>query len=127
VYHYHGTRVLGVPNDAFVRYGFGASATSNRLTVDTVLQNGSDSNADGSGTPARASGGFLQLRWEFSRGLVGVVRYDGTADTLGNFLRSTTIALNKRLARNARLTVEDVITHVPATKHTLNAGLLFAY
>ena len=126
-YRYGGTRVLGGPDDAFVRYGFGASGTLHRLTADAVVQNGTDTNADGSGSFMRGGGGFVQLRWEFSRGLVGVARYDGTQDTAGGFLRSTTVAIDKRVARNARLTVEDVITHMPSTKHTLNAGLVFAY
>jgi hypothetical protein len=126
-YRYNGTRLLGGPDDAFLRYGFGASATCARLTANAVLQNGSDGNADGMGRFVRAAGGFLQLRWEFSPALDLVGRYDGTQDTTGSFLRSATFALNRRVARNARLTIEDVITHVPFTKHTFNAGLYYSY
>jgi hypothetical protein len=126
-YGYRGTRVLGGPDDAFGRYGFGITSSVNRLTIDTVLQDGTDSNADGAGTFVHSSGGFMQMRWEFSRSLAGIVRYDGTEDTSGSFLRETTFAAEIRPMRNARLVLEDVLTHTPQTKTIFNAGLQFAY
>ena len=126
-YGYSGSRPLGGARDAFSRYGLGLSTRTGRYGSDVVVQQGIDNNADGLGTFVRSSGGFVQFRWEFSRALAGIVRYDGIEDSAGNFSRSATFAVNRRLGRNARLTVEDVVTHAPATKNTLNAGLLFAY
>lgn len=126
-YGYRGVRSIGGPKDSFMRYGAGASFNQGKLTTDIVMQEGSDTNADGAGTFVHSSGGFLQMRWAFSRAITGIARYDGTADTSGNFLRSTTLGVDVRVVRNGHAIVEDVITRAPATKHTLNAGLLFAF
>lgn len=126
-YHYRGKRSIGGPADAFTRYGAGVSLRQGKLNADVVMQEGTDTNGDGSGSFLHSSGGFAQIRWAFSRGVAGIVRYDGTADTSGNFLRSTTAGMNLRVLRNGHLIVEDLITHVPAAKHTLNAGFLLAY
>jgi hypothetical protein len=126
-YGYRGARSTGGPSDAFTRYGVGASFRQRKLNADVVMQEGSDTNGDGGGTFIHSSGGFIQMHWAFSPGIAGIIRYDGTADTTANFFRSTTAAMNLRVLRNGHLIVEDVVTHAPTAKHTLNAGLLLAY
>ena len=43
------------------------------------------------------------------------------------FARSLLVGASRRLSRNTRLSIEDVIAHTPQTKHALNAAYLFAY
>lgn len=122
-YRYAGTRPLGASGDAFWRQGYGIGGTAGRLTLTAVLQQGGDGDPLGTGRALRSSGGFFQSRWAFSPGLTLVARYDGTSQP-GSMTRSATVALVRRIGRNAKLTVEDVLA---TSKQTLNAGFLFAY
>ncbi len=126
MYGYQGRRPLRPIPDSFFRQGFGANYRSGKLVVDAVLQNGNDSSSSGFGFSDHSSGGFLQLRWAFDPALFALARYDGTHDST-RLYRSLTLTTGRRLTQNTRLTVDDVITHAPLTKHTLTAGLLLAY
>jgi hypothetical protein len=127
-YRYGGRRETepGADADAFTRTGFGVRFERGRWTSESVLQENTDTNADGVGTAIRSSGGFTQLRYEITPKLFSLARYDGTNDPSG-FLRTTTALLGYRLSHNARLTLEDVIGHQPSTTHTLNAQMTVAY
>lgn len=124
-YLYRGRRDLGPVPDAFRRRGVALTSVAGKARTTLLLQTGTDSSADGLGTPALSSGGFLEEEWVFSSRLIGAARYDGVAAP-GAFARSTTISLGYRLTRRSRLTVEDVAGGTPRT-HALGAGLLFAY
>jgi hypothetical protein len=121
-YRYAGSRPLAFGIDSFWRLGYGASANAGKLDVVGVLQTGNDGNATASGA-ASSSGGFLEARWTFSPALTAVARYDGTNDPSG-LHRSTTVSVIRRLTRNSKLTLEDVLS---TSKQSFNAGLLFAY
>ncbi|MFN2459575.1 MAG: hypothetical protein ABR591_02610 [Candidatus Velthaea sp.] len=129
-YRYAGRRDIAPGtadgSDRFTRTGFGLRYERGRWTSENVIQMNADTNADGAGTAVRSSGGFTQLRYAFTPKLFGLVRYDGTSDAEGLF-RSTTALVGYRVARNARLTIEDVVTHVPAAHHRLNAQLTAGY
>lgn len=125
-YRYDGTRPLGPTLDRFWRQGYGFGLRLSQLDLDAVYQHGFDTSADGSGVGTRSSGGFLQARYAVSQRDFLIARYDGTQDTNG-FYRAAVLGVGHRMTRNSRLTLEDVITHGPATSHTLNAALLFAY
>ena len=126
-YRYAGDRPDGAFTDRFWRGGYGLTYATGRWTSETVLQTGHDTSFDGAGTPAASSGGFTQLRFEFNRRLFGLVRYDGTNDPKNGLARSFVGEVGFRVSRNARFTVEDVVQHVPQTKHTMNAQYTVAY
>ena len=119
-YRYDGERRLTAGGDRFWRQGLALAYASDRLRVDATLQTGNDA-----GPGIRSSGGFLQVRYAFGNSLAATVRYDGTNDT--QFARSLLVGASRRLSRNTRLSIEDVIAHTPQTKHALNAAYLFAY
>lgn len=125
-YHYAGTRP-GLVADAFARQGAGAVLVSGRFEVDSVFQTGHDSSADGAGVAARSAGGFSQIRYQFSPYVFGLARYEGTADGTGAFSRDFVGLLGTRIGHRERLTIEDVVQHVPQTKHTLNAQITIAF
>jgi hypothetical protein len=120
VYRYDGARALDSGNDRFWRQGIGLGYTAERLRIDATLQTGNDM-----GLGIRSSGGFVQARFAFTPALTAIVRYDGTQDT--KFARTLLIGASRRVGRNARFTLEDLIARVPQAKHTLNAAYLFAY
>jgi hypothetical protein len=124
-YRYSGRR--GTFGDEFSRTGVGVRYESGRWTSETVLQENSDTNADGLGLAERSSGGFSQLRYEITRKLFALERIDGTNDLTNGFTRSATTLLGYRLSHNARVTIEDVLSHTPRTMHTLNTQLTIAY
>lgn len=112
--------------DRFTRTGAGVRYEYGRWTSETVLQENTDTNADGLGTGFHSSGGFTQLRYAINARLFGLARYDGTNDNNG-FSRSFTALLGLRTSANSRISIEDVITHVPLAQHTLNAQFTIAY
>ena len=126
-YRYDGSRPLGSAPDRFWRQGYGFTYAFGRWESDTVLQSGHDSKSDRAGTAAVSSGGFTQLRYEFNRRLFGLVRYEGTNDPANGLTRDLVPLVGYRVARNARLTVEDVIQHVPQTTNTLNMQYTVGY
>lgn len=120
VYRYDGTRFFAGTDDRFWRQGYALGLQTARLRIDATLQTGNDA-----GQHIRSSGGFLQARYAFTPALAATIRYDGTSDT--GFARSLLVGASKRVSRNARLTVEDIITHGTQTKHVFNTAYLFAY
>jgi len=118
VYRYDGARALDSGNDRFWRQGIGLRYTAERLRIDATLQTGNDA-----GLGIRSSGGFVQARFAFTPALAAIVRYDGTQDT--QFARTLLVGASRRVSRNARFTLEDLIAR--GAKHTLNAAYLFAY
>lgn len=127
LYRYDGRRPDGLGTNRFWRQGFGIVAGDARWTSETVLQTGHDGSIDGGGTPGSSSGGFTQLRYELNRRVFAVARYEGTNDPVNGIARDFVGTLGYRMTRNSRLTVEDVVQHVPWTKHTLNTQYLVAY
>ena len=119
-YRYDGTRPVVAGGDRFWRQGIALAFVGPRLRLDATVQNGNDA-----GLRVRSSGGFLQARYAFTPELTGIVRYDGTSDTA--FARALIVGASRRVARNARFTLEDQITHTSSAKHTLTAAYLFAY
>jgi hypothetical protein len=126
LYRYDGSRPDNGFVDRFRRQGYALTYSSTRWTVENVLQIGHDASFDGAGMPAMSSGGFSQVRYEFSRRIFGVLRYEGTNDP-GNFTRDLVPMLGFRPSQNARFTIEDVIGHTPQTKNTLNTQYTVAY
>ncbi|HEY6236534.1 MAG TPA: hypothetical protein VIW69_15655 [Candidatus Elarobacter sp.] len=124
-YDYAGERRLGDVPDAFTRRGVGVSLYRGRLAVETVLQTGYDSSANGDGIGISSSGGFAQVRWQLPRGTFAIVRYDGVNDSSGGFARSLTIGGTRLLSRGLAFEAEDVIARGERTTHTLNAALRF--
>jgi hypothetical protein len=74
-----------------------------------------------------SSGGFTQLRYQFDRRLYAEGRYEGTSDSTGTFSRDGVVMMGYGPTENTRITVEDVIMHVPQTTHTFNLQLTIAY
>jgi hypothetical protein len=126
-YRYDGSRPLEPVVDRFWRQGYALAYASERWAADVLLQRGRDAQLDGTSGAAESSGGFAQLRYAFDRRWFALVRYEGTNDSLGAFARDLVPLVGYRVSRNARFTVEDVIEHVPATKHTLNAQYTVGY
>lgn len=125
LYRYDGMRPdAGALLDRFERQGVGLVYGRGRWTSESVLQTGWDSSFNGAGVAS--SGGFTQLRYELGPRVFTLARYEGTNDTAG-FARDGVVLLGLRVTRNARFTVEDVITHIPQTKNTLNAQYTVAY
>lgn len=127
-YRYQGTRPTpyGV-NDSFQRTGYGITWNQwGRLSSESILQSGWDSNCFGGLFGCSSSGGFSQLRYEFNNKLYVSGRYEGTYDSLGNFARDAVLMGGWAPTEHSRLTIEDVIQHTPATTHTMNVQLTVA-
>ncbi len=127
LYHYRGERPSATGGvDEFTRTGYSVVVEAGKWTSESVLQTGWDSNIGGIGVAS--SGGFTQLRYAFDRRLFALARYEGTSETLdGTFSRDGVVALGYGPLRNARLTIEDIITHVPQTNNTLNLQFTIGY
>lgn len=123
LYRYQGQRRIDGSRDAFYRQGYGLGTDVGHVNVTGVLQTGNDSNADGAGTAAFSSGGFLQMRYAISDGLTAVARHGRTWNAIDGAEQQTVLSIITRPARNMRFTIEDSITD----HHTLNLGWLFAY
>lgn len=133
LFRYDGLRPIPgaplAPFDRFERTGYGFTYGQwTRFSSEFVLVNGWDSNC---ATPRHigcaSSGGFEQLRYMFNRQLFAEARYEGTYDPVGGFARDGVLLLGFGPTENTRMTVEDVITHVPQTAHTMNAQFSIAY
>src|SRR5579862_73506 len=126
-YHYQGVRPDG-PSllDGFWRTGYGLVAFSGKWTSESVLQTGWDSSCTRNAGCA-SSGGFTQLRYAFGPRLFALARYEGTNDPTGGFARDGVVLLGYRPTHNSRLTIEDVIAHLPQTSNTMNLQLTVAY
>ncbi len=128
LYHYAGERPVNSGTlDHFTRNGYSIVVQSGRWTSESLVQTGWDSNS-GEGTGGASSGGFTQLRYAFDRRLFALARYDGTSETLpGTFSRDGVVLLGYAPARNARITIEDVISHSPQTNNTMNLQFTLGY
>jgi hypothetical protein len=127
-FRYAGTRpAAGGVTDGFVRYGYGVVFDQwGKLSLENVLTAGTDADC-GIATRCRSSGGFSQVRYAFNKRLFGLVRYEGADDPANGFARDTVVLLGYGPTLNSRFTIEDVITHSPATTHTMNAQFTIAY
>ena len=123
-YRYDGARKFRSIDDRFWRQAFGLTHRSGRGTFDALLQTGFDSNPGAGVSAVHSTGGFAQMRWEFSPTYVGDFRFDQTSDALAGARRSLTASMIIRTHRNERLTFEDVLS---GGAQTLNAAWLFAY
>lgn len=129
-FRYDGLRpIAGGSFDRFDRLGFGFTIGQwTRFSSEAVLLNGWDSNCATPGLiGCRSSGGFEQLRYAFNERLFALARYEGTYDPIGGFTRDGVLLLGYGPAENMRITVEDVISHVPQTTNTMNAQFSIAY
>jgi hypothetical protein len=94
--------------DAFWREALAATVGSKTFEWTSALQTGYDSNPEGIGTAQSSGGGFTQLQWFPSNGVMAVARWDETfAGAAAE--RSLTSALVFHLSENGRLTLEDVL------------------
>ncbi len=128
-YRYDGTRPNDTGSDRFRRTGYGLVYDQwGRVSSETVLQTGWDSSCGIAGfLGCSSSGGFSQLRYRFNRRLYVLGRYEGTEDPTNGFTRDLVGLVGYGPTENSRLTVEDVIRHVPATTHTINIQFTIAY
>lgn len=126
-YRYSGSRPTAAGYDRFARSGFGIVWDQwGRWSSETVLQTGSDSDC-GTGVACGSSGGFTQFRYAFNTRLFALARYEGTNDALNGFARDAVVLVGYGPSERARVTLEDVVQHVPQTTHTLNLQYTVAY
>jgi hypothetical protein len=138
-FRYSGSHALGAGLlDRFTRTGYGITYGQwTRFSSEAVLINGWDSNCGlplspfdrlrVTGVGCASSGGFEQIRYAFDRRLFAEARYEGTQDSGGTFTRDGVVLFGYGPSENARVTVEDVIAHSPATSNTMNAQFTIAY
>jgi hypothetical protein len=125
-YHYVGERPdVGLLLDHFTRTGEGLVYNRGKWTSETVLQTGWDSSYNGIGYAS--SGGFTQLRYAFSARFFALARYEGTNDPNNGFQRDGVVLLGYGPTHNSRVTIEDVIAHVPYTTNTMNMQFTIGY
>lgn len=118
VYRYTGRRAFN-GEDQFWRQGFGANAYVGRLTLNTMLQTGNDSNPLGGTGPVQSSGGYVQGTYQVGRSIFAYAREDGTNDTTGNFNRQFVYGASLFAGRAFKIQLEDVVTHGPQTHNAL--------
>ena len=122
-YRYEGVRPTPAGADDFWRMGYGARLRS----VGAVLERsraadrmGLDLRRHARSPAARRAAASTQLRYQFNRKLFVLGRYEGTNDPTNGFTRDGVVLLGYGPSENTRLTIEDVISHVPQTTHTMN-------
>lgn len=130
IYRYQGTRPT--PSgalDSFQRTGFGLTYDQwGRVSSETVFQRGWDSNCGVPGLVGCASsGGFTQFRYAFAPRWYALGRYEGTYDPVAGLAHDGVLMLGYGTGENSRVTVEDVITHVPRTTNTMNLQFTVGY
>jgi hypothetical protein len=119
--------VISGPLDFFQRFGYGLVYDQwGRLSSESVLQTGTDTNC-GFGPACQSSGGLTQLRYAFNRRLFAQARYEGTDDPTNGFQRDAVLLFGYGPAENERITIEDVVQHVPQTTNTMNLQYTIAY
>jgi hypothetical protein len=130
LYRYVGTRPSADGLlDRFQRTGYAVVYNDfKRWEVDNVLHTGWDSNCSVAGfTGCASSGAFTQARYMFNTRVFALGRYEGTNDPNAGFARDAVFLLGYGPAENSRVTIEDVIRHVPRTTHTMNLQFTAAY
>jgi hypothetical protein len=128
-YRYQGMRPTPAGQDNFWRLGYGLVYDQwGRFSTETVLQEGWDSTCGVSASAGcSSSGGFTQLRYELGRRWFVLGRYEGTNDTINGLTRDGVFLLGYGPSENSRVTIEDVIGHVPQTTHTMNLQFTVAF
>jgi len=126
-YTYEGARPLGGPPDLFQRRGLALKSIEGRSRFTALVQTGFDSNADGLGTAAFSSGGFVQEEYALTPLWIGVVRFDRAYDAIAGPMTAMTYSLSARPYLRARFTVEYVVAQEGSVTRALNLGWLFAY
>jgi hypothetical protein len=114
VFRYTGRRALPFA-DQFWRQGYGANFYTGRLTVNTMLETGNDTNPLGIGEAVVSSGGYVQGVYQVGRSLFAYAREDGVNDTTGNFRRDFVTGASMFIGRALKLQVEDVLTTAQQT------------
>jgi hypothetical protein len=126
-YRYEGRRPDGDLINRFQRTGYGLVYAQGRWESDTVLQTGWDTSMDGLGNGTPSSGGFTQLRYAFSPRVFGLLRIDGTNNAAAGLVRTSTYLIGYRPSRNARLTLENTLSHTPQTHNDVVLQYTTAY
>jgi hypothetical protein len=116
---YDGTRTLSGLPDRFWRECYTAIADRGPWTLSTLYTRGYDANA-GLGLEARSSGGLVMLHRDLDERTFVEARYEGVADTLGNFQRLGVVGVGTSFAHHIRVTVEDGITRDTRTHNMLH-------
>jgi hypothetical protein len=129
IYSYQGVRPTIAGLDNFRRLGYSFVYNQwGRLSSETVLQTGWDSTCGISPVlSCSSSGGFTQLRYQFNRKLYALGRYEGTNDPTNGFTRDGVALFGYGPTENSRVTIEDVLQHVPQTTNTMNLQYTVAY
>ena len=125
-YHYEGERPdVATLLDRFVRQGYAIVFNAGKWTSESLIQTGFDSSYNGVGYPS--SGGFTQLRYAWAPRWFALARYEGTNDPNNGFQRDGVLLLGYGPSHNSRITLEDVIEHVPNTTNTMNLQFTIGY
>ena len=123
-YRYSGQRVVLSTSDRFARTGVSLRYRHRRVGIALLAQQGTDTNADGFGTFAHSSGGFVQALYDISSAMTIYARKDTIADDIAGFTGSSVISLVMRPAKRVRFTLEAQRT---AQTTQFATGLEFAY
>jgi hypothetical protein len=127
-YHYQGERPDGPTFvDRFYRNGYALVYNKGKWTSESLYEIGFDSNCQATSAGCPSSGGFTQLRYAIGPRLFALARYEGTDDPTGGFTRDGVLLLGYGPSHNSRVTIEDVIEHVPNTTNTMNFQFTIAY
>ena len=125
-YHYEGERPdVATLLDRFVRQGYAIVFNAGKWTSESLIQTGFDSSYNGVGYPS--SGGFTQLRYAWAPRWFALARYEGTNDPNNGFQRDGVLLLGYGPSHDSRITLEDVIEHVPNTTNTMNLQFTIGY
>jgi len=135
LYRYAGRRPSGADplapggeaTNRFSRTGAGVVYRTDKFESDTVLQTGSDTNLDGARTGGISSGGFEQLRYQFTDRFWTIARLDGTNDPTNGFSRSALLFAGYRTSANAHVSIEHVLTRDPRTRNDYSLQFQVAY
>ena len=128
LYRYAGRRPVNGSFDRFERTGYSLVFDQwGRLSLENVLQTGWDSECGiVAGIGCSSSGGFSQLRYQFNRRLFASARYEGT-NARNAFTGDGVLLLGFAPSERSRFTIEDAISRVPQTAHTMNIQFTIAY
>jgi hypothetical protein len=129
IYRYQGTRPTPYGAlDQFERMGYGIVWNQwGRFSSESVLQAGWDSSCVSALVGCSSTGAFTQLRYQFNRRLFVTGRYEGTSDSTGGFTRDAVLLFGWAPTERSRVTIEDVLSHVPQTVNTMNIQFTVAY
>jgi len=112
---YGGKRNLGLRTDVFHRDTLSATAYRNAWTLEAFLARGKNTGTTSS------SAGLAQLRYDFGTRAFVQARYEGRADSLGDFVRQTVIGGGIFFRHHSRITLEDAYRRSPQAHHVFRA------